>query len=64
MCGTHYTEQISYVRTTSSSFHIEQAYLKSTFAEVWEKEPDFLMASCTRFREDVIANPYLCRYWQ
>ena len=47
-----------------SNFHTEQAFLKSTFEEVWEKEPDFLKASCTRFREDVIANPYLCRYWQ
>lgn len=47
-----------------SNFHTEQAYLKSTFKEVWEKEPDFLNASCTRFREDVIANPYLFRYWQ
>ena len=47
-----------------SNFHTEQAYLKSTFEDVWEKEPDFLLASCTRFREDVIANPYLFRYWQ
>lgn len=47
-----------------SNFHTEQAYLKSTFEEVWEKEPEFLQASCTRFREDVIANPYLFRYWQ
>lgn len=47
-----------------SNFHTEQAYLKSTFEEVWEKEPEFLNASCTRFRENVIANPYLFRYWQ
>lgn len=47
-----------------SNFHTEQAYLKSTFDEVWEKEPDFLYSSCTRFRKDVIANPYLFRYWQ
>lgn len=47
-----------------SNYHTEQAYLKSTFEEVWEKEPDFLLSSCTRFREDVIANPYLFRYWQ
>ena len=47
-----------------SNFHTEQAYLKSTFEEVWEKEPEFLVNSCTRFREDVIANPYLFRYWQ
>lgn len=47
-----------------SNYHTEQAYLKSTFEEAWEKEPDFLNASCTRFREEVIANPYLFRYWQ
>ena len=47
-----------------SNYHTEQAYLKSTFEEVWEKEPDFLKESCTRFREEVIANPYLFRYWQ
>jgi hypothetical protein len=47
-----------------SNFHLEQAYLKSTIAEVWEKEPDFMNDSCTRFREDIIANQYLFRYWQ
>ena len=47
-----------------SNYHTEQAYLKSTFEEVWEKEPEFLQSSCTRFREEVIANPYLFRYWQ
>ena len=47
-----------------TNYHIEQAYLKSTFEEVWGKESDFLLESCTHFREDVIANPYLFRYWQ
>ncbi|MBQ8159049.1 MAG: capsule biosynthesis protein CapK [Prevotella sp.] len=47
-----------------SNFHTEQAYLKSTFEEVWAAEPAFLQESCTRFREEVIANPYLFRYWQ
>lgn len=47
-----------------SNYHTEQAFLKSTFEEVWEKEPDYLQASCTRFREEVIANPYIFRYWQ
>lgn len=47
-----------------SNYHIEQAYLKSSFEDVWEKEPDFLNSSCTRFREEVIANPYVFRYWQ
>ena len=47
-----------------SNYHCEQAFLKSTFNEVWDKEPGFLNASCTRFREEVTANPYLFRYWQ
>lgn len=47
-----------------SNYHSEQAFLKSTFEEVWEKESKFLYASCTRFREEVIANPYIFRYWQ
>jgi hypothetical protein len=47
-----------------SNYHVEQSYLKSTFEEVWAAEPAFLSASCTRFREEVIANPYLFRYWQ
>lgn len=47
-----------------SNYHCEQTFLKSTYQEVWDKEPDFLNASCTRFREEVIANPYLFRYWQ
>ena len=47
-----------------SNYHIEQAYLKTTFNEVWEKEHDFMASSCTRFREEVTANPYIFRYWQ
>jgi len=47
-----------------SNFHTEQTYLKSSFEDVWEKEPDFMYSSCTRFREEVIANPYIFRYWQ
>lgn len=47
-----------------SNFHLEQAYLKTVFDEVWEAAPEFLNASCTRFREDVTANPYIFRYWQ
>lgn len=47
-----------------SNYHTEQAYLRSTFDEVWAAEPEFLRASCTQFREEVIANPYLFRYWQ
>ena len=47
-----------------SNYHLEQAYLKSTFKEVWDAAPDFMKASCTRFRKDVTANPYIFRYWQ
>ena len=47
-----------------SNYHTEQAYLKSIFHEVWEKEPNYMNASCTKFRQDIIANPYIFRYWQ
>ena len=47
-----------------SNYHIEQAYIKSVFEEVWNAAPDFMKASCSRFREDVTANPYIFRYWQ
>lgn len=47
-----------------TNYHIEQAFLKSVFDDVWEKENDFLRDSCTRFRTDVSANQYLFRYWQ
>lgn len=44
--------------------HVEQAFLKSVIDECWEKEYDMLTKSCTRFREEVILNPYFFRYWQ
>lgn len=47
-----------------TNYHLEQAYLKSTFHEVWDKEPGFMNASCSRFREEITANPYIFRYWQ
>lgn len=47
-----------------SNYHLEQAFLKSTFDDVWEKEPKFMSDSCTRFREEITANPYIFRYWQ
>ena len=46
------------------NLHIEQPYLKSVFEEAWSKEKDMLEQSCTRFREEVILNPYFFRYWQ
>lgn len=47
-----------------TNYHLEQAYLKSLFDEVWESEPNFMKSSCSRFRQDIIANPYIFRYWQ
>ena len=47
-----------------SNYHLEQAFLKSCFSEVWENEPNFMNASCSRFREEITANPYIFRYWQ
>ncbi len=44
--------------------HCEMRFLKSTFEEVWEREKDLLESSCTRFRQEVILNPYVFRYWQ
>lgn len=44
--------------------HVEQPFLKSVFDEIWEKESEMLEESCTRFREEVILNPYIFRYWQ
>lgn len=47
-----------------SNYHTEQTYLKSVFNEVWERVPELMTKSCTRFREDATINPYIFRYWQ
>lgn len=47
-----------------TNYHIEQAFLKSTLDEVWEKEQIILNESCTRFRNDLSINQYIFRYWQ
>lgn len=47
-----------------TNYHVEQAFLKSIFDEAWEKEKDFMINSCTRFRTEVCAIQYLFRYWQ
>ena len=45
--------------------HLPNAFLKSTFQEVWKKEYDLLDATCrSRFREDTNVSQYLMRYWQ
>ena len=45
--------------------HMPNAYLKSTFSEVWKAEPDILDNTCkSRFRECTNVNQYLLRYWR
>ena len=45
--------------------HIPNAFLKSTFEEIWEKEPGLLRAtSFSRFRQKDNVNQWLIRYWQ
>lgn len=44
--------------------HNEKAFLKTVYNEVWEKEPEVLAKSCSKFREDVSINNYFFRYWQ
>ncbi|MDG2961797.1 Stealth CR1 domain-containing protein [Exercitatus varius] len=46
-------------------FHMPQAYLKSTFEEVWEKEFDELDETCLhKFRNKNDVNQWLFRDWQ
>lgn len=48
-----------------SRTHTAQSFLKSTFAEVWEKESEFLdSTSACKFRSFQNVNQYLMRYWQ
>lgn len=44
--------------------HNEKPFLKSAFAEAWEKAGERLCASCTQFRIDYEPNIYFMRYWQ
>lgn len=44
--------------------HTEQPFLKSIFNEIWEKEPEMLKQSCSRFRIAESLTPYFVRYWQ
>ncbi len=45
--------------------HLPNSFLKSTFDEVWESEPEILsMVSANRFRTGDDVNQYLMRYWQ
>lgn len=47
-----------------TNYHIEQAFLKSTFDEVWKEGGEFLIGNCSRFRMENSVNQYLFRYWQ
>ncbi len=44
--------------------HFEQPYLKTTFENVWNKEPELLKEACSRFRGEMTVTIYLFRYWQ
>lgn len=45
--------------------HLPINFLKSTFVEVWNKEPEILKTSCSqRFRGDAAVSPWLIRDWQ
>ena len=45
--------------------HLPNSYLKSTFNELWEKEPQLLELTCkSKFRENSNVNQYLMRYWR
>ena len=45
--------------------HVPYSYLKSTYSEVWEKEPELLMsASKHKFRRNSDVNHWIFTYWQ
>lgn len=46
------------------TLHLEHPMLKSLFQEVWDKEPNALDSSCSRFRLDTNLNQWLIQYWQ
>ncbi len=47
------------------NYHLPQAFKKSLFQLLWEKEPEAMDRSCVpKFREEASVNAYLIRYWQ
>lgn len=45
--------------------HLPNAFLKSTFREVWEAEPELLDKTCShKFRENTDPNQWLVEQWQ
>ena len=51
--------------TGIKSFHLPYSYLKSSFTELWEKEPDLLNIACLhKFRDSMDVSSRLFSYWQ
>ena len=47
------------------NYHAPAPYLKKTFAEIWNREPDLLMKTTEhRFRHDRDVNQWLALWWQ
>ena len=47
------------------NYHFPQAFLKSTFETLWEKESEKLnQTTASKFRDNQDVNQYLFRYWQ
>ena len=47
------------------NYHHPQPFLKSTYEDVWEHEPETLTkVSTSKFRSNADVNQYLFRYWQ
>lgn len=45
--------------------HLPYSYLKETYREVWEKEPEVLSLACEhKFRTSTDVNHYIFSYWQ
>lgn len=44
--------------------HNERPFLKKTFEDVWDAEPEQMNASCSKFREVTNLNIYVMRLWQ
>ena len=51
--------------TGIKSFHLPYSYLKSTFVDLWEKEPELLGEACIhKFRNPMDVSSRLFSYWQ
>ncbi len=45
--------------------HLPNAFLKTTFLQVWEKEPEILHETCmSKFRSTTNVNQWVMKYWQ